>query len=66
MGAKIATWIKRILCALGMLSGIAFSLAAQAALTLAPSTWTIIGLDSNTSATGPTYFPVGAKERVNE
>lgn len=31
------------------------------ALTLTPNTWNIIGLDSNSPATGPNRFPVGAK-----
>ena len=36
--------------------------AAQAALTAtAPLTWNIIGLDSNSPATGPNLFPVGAR-----
>ena len=32
-----------------------------AALTVTPSTWNVIGLDSNTPAFGPNRFPVGAK-----
>jgi len=37
--------------------------AAQAAVTLtaAPVTWNVIGLDSNSPATGPHLFPVGAR-----
>ncbi len=31
------------------------------ALTITPNTWNIIGLDSNSPATGPNQFPVGAK-----
>jgi len=34
---------------------------ASATITLTPSTWNIVGLDSNSPATGPRYFPVGAK-----
>ncbi|MBE0598547.1 MAG: DUF11 domain-containing protein, partial [Desulfuromonadales bacterium] len=50
---------------LGHLSSIFFALLfsaspAAATLTLTPSTWDIIGLDSNTPAAGPNRFPVGA------
>ena len=34
---------------------------ASAALTITPITWDIIGLDSNSPATGPYRFPVGAE-----
>jgi len=34
---------------------------AQAALTATPLTWNVIGLDSNRPASGPQYFPVGAR-----
>src|SRR5688572_21183620 len=34
---------------------------AAAQLTIEPITWNIIGLDSNTPATGPSSFPVGAR-----
>jgi uncharacterized repeat protein (TIGR01451 family) len=34
---------------------------AQATLTVTSFTWNIIGLDSNSPATGPRYFPVGAR-----
>ncbi|HYH08247.1 MAG TPA: DUF11 domain-containing protein [Thermoanaerobaculia bacterium] len=33
----------------------------QAALTVEPITWNIIGLDSNAPATGPNQFPVGVR-----
>lgn len=32
-----------------------------AALTITPSTWNVVGLDSNTPAFGPNRFPVGAR-----
>jgi hypothetical protein len=35
--------------------------AAQAALSVTPLTWNIVGLDSNDPATGPHLFPVGAR-----
>jgi len=35
--------------------------AAQATLTVSPLTWNVIGLDSNSPATGPQNFPVGAR-----
>ena len=34
---------------------------AGAALSVTPLTWNVIGLDSNTPASGPKYFPVGAR-----
>ena len=34
---------------------------AQAALTVTPLTWNVIGLDSNSPGSGPRYFPVGAR-----
>ena len=34
---------------------------AHAALTVAPITWNVIGLDSNKPTSGPKYFPVGAR-----
>jgi uncharacterized repeat protein (TIGR01451 family) len=35
--------------------------SAEAALTVEPITWNIIGLDSNSPLTGPNRFPVGAR-----
>jgi uncharacterized repeat protein (TIGR01451 family) len=52
-------WAARA-CAL--LAGSLLPAVASAALTVTPVTWNVIGLDSNTPATGPRYFPVG--ERV--
>jgi uncharacterized repeat protein (TIGR01451 family) len=37
------------------------ALPAHAALTIQPITWNIVGLDSNSPATGPNRFPVGAR-----
>ena len=34
---------------------------AHAALSVTPLTWNVIGLDSNDPASGPQYFPVGAR-----
>ncbi|HJU21977.1 MAG TPA: hypothetical protein VJ891_05670, partial [Casimicrobiaceae bacterium] len=34
---------------------------AQATLTIAPLTWNVVGLDSNSPASGPRFFPVGAR-----
>src|SRR5690242_7159660 len=42
-------------------AGVFFSVAAHAALTVTPITWNIVGLDSNSPATGPYRFPVGAR-----
>ncbi|MDQ3280708.1 MAG: DUF11 domain-containing protein, partial [Acidobacteriota bacterium] len=36
-----------------------FAAAAQAALTVTPITWDVIGLDSNSPTSGPRDFPVG-------
>jgi uncharacterized repeat protein (TIGR01451 family) len=36
-------------------------ITASAVLTISPVTWNVIGLDSNTPATGPYRFPVGAR-----
>ncbi len=38
-----------------------FSVSAAATLTITPNAWNVIGLDSNTPASGPYRFPVGAK-----
>ena len=52
----------RLLSAAALLSGLVFLMSGEAAaLTVAPSTWNIVGLDSNTPAFGPNRFPVGAK-----
>ena len=40
---------------------LATPLFAQATLTVTPLTWNVIGLDSNSPATGPKNFPVGAR-----
>ena len=37
------------------------ALPLSAALTITPTTWNVIGLDSNSPATGPNRFPVGAR-----
>ena len=43
--------------------GLSLLLCGQAAatLTVTPTTWNVIGLDSNSPTTGPKYFPVGAR-----
>ncbi len=41
--------------------GLVAPILAHAALTVTPLTWNVIGLDSNRPATGPKYFPVGAR-----
>ena len=52
-------------CIITRLGALGFALLApalaHAALTIAPITWNVIGLDSNNPATGPKYFPVGAR-----
>ncbi len=51
--------ISRLLVAL--VAGLVLSAAAQAALTVGPLAWNIIGLDSNNPTSGPRFFPVGAR-----
>lgn len=54
---------KRIFALIGVVLGLAvpISVQAAAALRVTPLTWNIIGLDSNTPASGPNLFPVGAR-----
>lgn len=57
MRRKGLSWVRwAALPLLGALSGL-----ANAALTVTPITWDILGLDSNSPATGPHLFPVGAR-----
>ena len=42
-------------------AGLVFPIAAQATLTVTPLTWNVVGLDSNSPASGPEFFPVGAR-----
>lgn len=48
------------ICLLALL-GLTFAAPAAAVYTVTPETWNIIGLDSNTPASGPNHFPVGAR-----
>lgn len=52
--------LRRSWCGLFLLALLAAPFA-QAALTIEPITWNIIGLDSNDPASGPFRFPVGAR-----
>ncbi|MES2932150.1 MAG: hypothetical protein V4805_01490, partial [Pseudomonadota bacterium] len=52
---------KRLIFLASLMMGMALPLLAQATLTITPLTWNIVGLDSNSPATGPRYFPVGAR-----
>ena len=38
-----------------------FNVNAASSLTIAPISWNVIGLDSNTPASGPYRFPVGVR-----
>jgi hypothetical protein len=61
-GPRRARWA--IIVTVAVLALIAIPTApAQAApvLTIKPLTWNVIGLDSNSPATGPSLFPVGAR-----
>lgn len=53
--------INRLIKYAGSLVLLGASVCAQAALTVTPATWNIIGLDSNSPAAGPRYFPVGVR-----
>ncbi|MEW6054791.1 MAG: hypothetical protein AB1552_13585 [Nitrospirota bacterium] len=55
--------MKKIFFLLAVIIGLALpvSVRADAVLTVTPLTWNIIGLDSNSPATGPSRFPVGAR-----
>jgi uncharacterized repeat protein (TIGR01451 family) len=46
---------------LTLVAGLFPVLSAQAALTVTPLTWNVIGLDSNNPTSGPRFFPVGAR-----
>jgi hypothetical protein len=54
---------KRILFLVGIILGLVFPIYAQAAttLTVEPSTWNVVGLDSNNVNVGANRFPVGAR-----
>src|SRR5690349_6175875 len=41
--------------------GLFVPMLAHAALTVAPITWNVVGLDSNSPTSGPKDFPVGAR-----
>jgi len=60
---SVGRTMKFAFCRLFVLIALVFAAAvpAHAALTATPLTWNIIGLDSNSPASGPKYFPVGAR-----
>ena len=51
----------RWLAALALSFSFLGPVVAHAALSVTPLTWNVIGLDSNSPASGPQYFPVGAR-----
>jgi len=53
----------KIMSLFAVVFGLLAPVTAHAAvtLTIAPVSWNVIGLDSNTPATGPSNFPVGAR-----
>ncbi|HEX9982694.1 MAG TPA: hypothetical protein VGF69_05495, partial [Thermoanaerobaculia bacterium] len=53
--------MNRIAQGILVVAALLLPVAAQAALTVQPLTWNVIGLDSNSPATGPNSFPVGAR-----
>lgn len=55
------TATNRLIRLVTALAALAASAGAPAALTVTPSTWNVIGLDSNSPALGPRHFPVGAQ-----
>jgi uncharacterized repeat protein (TIGR01451 family) len=54
--------VKQIFLLQIIILGLIFLISAYAsALTITPNAWNVIGLDSNSPASGPNRFPVGAK-----
>jgi len=51
--------ISRLLVA--VMAALVLPTAAQAAVTIGPLTWNIVGLDSNNPTSGPRFFPVAAR-----
>ncbi|HXI11176.1 MAG TPA: hypothetical protein VNM92_00825 [Thermoanaerobaculia bacterium] len=49
------------LASIGFVIAALFASSSEAALTVTPLTWNIIGLDSNRPLSGPKNFPVGAR-----
>src|SRR2546423_9997477 len=52
--------LRRLILA-SAVSALLFPIAARATLTIAPVSWNIAGLDSNSPTSGPRFFPVGAR-----
>jgi uncharacterized repeat protein (TIGR01451 family) len=52
--------LRRLLLS-SVLSVLLFPIAAHATLTIAPVSWNIAGLDSNSPTSGPRFFPLGAR-----
>lgn len=57
--AAVARWAMWLL--LGLLTLVVLPAQAATALTVAPITWNVVGLDSNNVNVGPNDFPVGAR-----
>jgi uncharacterized repeat protein (TIGR01451 family) len=55
------TGSSRLFAAWAAIATLGLPSVAQAALTVTPITWNIVGLDSNSPATGPKNFPIGAR-----
>src|SRR5438067_3082445 len=52
--------LRRLILA-SAVSALLFPIAAHATLTIAPVSWDIAGLDSNSPTSGPRFFPLGAR-----
>lgn len=64
MGARIRTALLAVVTAAGALTIVAPPAAAAATLTVTPTTWNVVGLDSNKPSVSngrPNEFPVGAR-----
>ena len=63
--AHVGALVSRVVSRLGLLGVVASAVLipgfAQAAFSVTPLTWNVIGLDSNSPLSGPRNFPVGAR-----
>ena len=59
--AEARRTVRRIGCALLAAASVLAAGTAGATLTVTPITWNVVGLDSNSPASGPRHFPVGAR-----
>lgn len=60
-GKRVFSDLRFLLALLCITATLCLTTPDAAAYTITPSTWNIVGLDSNSPAFGPNRFPVGAK-----